>query len=208
MGGCNGMGWPARGLNDYVERWNTATANWQYDGDEDITDGVLSVVAPATSTYLIFSPVQDFLPFPRPPSTPHPFNLWSKVNSICVAGTNTALYLPTIAVDAGFLGDYVQLIWSYQTSTNTYWIELLVQRGGVSDSIQYDTGIARVDDRTDDIIISVGLTAVTIILNGVPVMWESGFYFTNIGYCDVGIQRFAANRQAQLNYTEIWTTAP
>lgn len=206
--GCGGQGFPLRGLNDYVERWSEETANWQYDGDQNIADGVLSVVAPATSTYLIFSPVEDFLPYPRVPTTPYPFNLWSKVNSICVAGTNTAMYLCTVAVDAGFLGDNVQLIWSYQTSTNTYWIELLTQKGGVADSIVYDTGIAREADRTDDIIVSVGLTAVTVFLNGVPVMWDSGYFFTNVAYVDVLIQRFAANRQGKLNYTEIWTPAP
>lgn len=206
--GCNGQGWPARGLNDYLERWSEETANWEYDGDQNIADGILSVVAPATSTFLVFTPVQGFLPFPRPPTTPFPINLWSKVNSICVAGTNTALYLCSISVDNAFLGDNVQLIWSYQTSTGTYWIELLTQKGGVADSIVYDTGIARVDDRTDDIILQVGITAVTVFLNGVPVMWDSGYFFSTVAYIDVQIQRFAANRQAQLNYTEIWTTAP
>jgi len=196
-------GWPARGLNDYTELWASANSNWSYDGDEDFTTypGYLAAKSTATSTFVDFTPtVANFAPYPRVPTGPFPFRVWQKVRYLCPGGANSGLFEILVTSDSS----YLNLLFSYQNGDGHYHIEADSELG----TDDFDTGIALSADRQDDFEIIITPVSYAIYLNGVLVTFKSGLDFPSITLTEITVQRHAADNQAMLARTEIFTQAP
>lgn len=199
--------------NDYVEEWTSSNSNWNYDGDEDFAlfPGYLAADVAANSTVAIFNPTAAaFTPFPRIPSGSFPIHFKHHIRSLAIAGVNTALANSYMLVDAGFVGDWIGLIWAFTDllGENEYVLEIDTQKSGVPGVFLYNTGIPLSADRQDDIEFVIYPDCYYCYFNGFLIHFESGFTFTEIAYMDIGVQRLAANRQGLIGRTEIFTQAP
>ena len=190
-------------LNNYVEYWLAADANWTYDGDE-LFNPLHTAASSTAATYNPGASVTN--PYPIVPTVLYPLKKKDRVRAICAGLANIPFFLATVSFDAGFSGDYIVVIFSYSVPDLAYNLEINGLKGGAPYSVVYDTAIPLSADRYFDLELILTPTGYEAKCEGVTLGSDpAGWDFSQVGYIDTGIQRTDAGNQGQLYRTQIET---
>lgn len=195
--------------HDYTEAWTATNSYWTYDGDQDFATYPGYLATSASGSAPVFNGGTLFTAFPLSLAT-YPFKMRHKLRVLSANSTNTAFCIFDVAEDAGFVGDFVEFIFQYQQSTQTYYIEVLgTKSGNPTYDVLTDLNIARTADSEFWLDFEINSTGWKFAIpdNGI-YMSDTGWSFSTVGFMDVNVQRTDANNQGMLAESRIWTDAP